>query len=490
MKLTFWGAARQVTGSMFLFENTQGYRVLIDCGLDMERKRRNDYTHDVDAPMHSLFPFEASSIHAVLLTHAHLDHSGYLPNLIREGFEGSIYCTAPTLALTEIILFDSASINKSKLLSKQQKATQGKKNKKSITPRPEDSALYLEQHVAEVLGQFKTVLFGQSTKLADGLSFTFFKAGHLLGAAHIVIRFSIDQKEYSIGFSGDIGRYNYPLLQDPEPLPPVDFLVMESTYGNRHHVLPDDPEGQLEYIIRETCLDRPGRLIVPAFSIGRTQSLLYTLNKLYCTGKLPAIKVFSDSPMALSSSKVYERFSTWLNKEAKAFLEDEDHLFDFEHLHYIHDAKKSKEISNYHEPCIIVSSAGMMSGGRVEHHIRQNLSNSFATILIIGYCAEGTLGHSLMMGKKRIYDDRQSIEVHARVHQTDVFSGHGDQEDLLRFVSNQDKTKLKKIMIVHGEESSMFSFATELNKAGYREVLIPEKGETISLTESLVTEFA
>jgi metallo-beta-lactamase family protein len=187
--------------------------------------------------------------------------------------------------------------------------------------------------------------------------------------------------------------------------------------------------------------------------------------------------------MALSSSKVYEKYASWLNKEAKDFLEEEEHLFDFENLHYVHDAKKSKELSNHHEPCIIVSSAGMMSGGRVEHHIRQNITNSFATILIIGYCAEGTLGHSLMQGKKRIYDDKQAIEVHARVHQTDVFSGHGDVEDLVKFVNTQQKDKLKKIMIVHGEESSMTSFKDLLQSAGYREVIIPEKGETILLTE-------
>jgi metallo-beta-lactamase family protein len=483
MKLTFWGAARQVTGSMFLFENEQGYRVLIDCGLDMERKKKDVVKESHEQLIQPLFPFEASSIHAVLLTHAHLDHSGYLPNLIREGFEGPIYCTAPTYALTEIILYDSAGINKSKLLSKQQASNHGKKKKRGFTPRAEDNGLYVEQHVSEVLGQFRTVSFSQSIKLADQLSCTFYKAGHLLGAAHIVLRFVVDGKEYSAGFSGDIGRKNYPLLQDPEPLPAVDFLVVESTYGNRHHVHPEDPEGQLETIIRETCLDKPGRLIVPAFSIGRTQGLLFTLNKLYQSGRLPPIKVFSDSPMALSSSKVYEKYASWLNKEAKDFLEEEEHLFDFENLHYVHDAKKSKELSNHHEPCIIVSSAGMMSGGRVEHHIRQNITNSFATILIIGYCAEGTLGHSLMQGKKRIYDDKQAIEVHARVHQTDVFSGHGDVEDLVKFVNTQQKDKLKKIMIVHGEESSMTSFKDLLQSAGYREVIIPEKGETILLTE-------
>lgn len=479
MKITFWGATRQVTGSMFLLESEDGYRLLVDCGMDMERKRK-DAAPPSNGVYVPLFPFEASTIHTVLLTHAHLDHSGNLPNLIREGFEGRIYCTAPTASLSEILLYDSASINKSKLLSKQAAKT-GKKNRRGFYPREENNGLYLEQHVEEAVGAFTSVPFGQSIKLSDGLSFTFYKAGHLLGAAHIIVKFKKAGQTFSLGFSGDIGRQHYPLLQDPEPLPPVDFLVMESTYGNRQHYLPNNPEAQLEQIIKETCVDKPGRLIIPAFSVGRTQALLFTLKKLYSKGRLPRIKVFSDSPMALSSTKVYERYLSWLNSEARQFHDEEEHLFDFESLEYVHDSKRSKALSDHHEPCIIISASGMMTGGRVEHHIRQNLQNPYATIFIIGYCAEGTLGHSLLQGKNHIYDREEKIMIQAEVRHTDVFSGHGDINDLLKFVQRHSPEKLSKIFLTHGDEQSMLSFADTLQEIGYNGVKAPEKGETVEL---------
>lgn len=472
-----------MTGSMYLLEFANGYRLLVDCGLDMEKRRSKQPIKAVQEPKinHSLFSFEASSIHAVLLTHAHLDHSGMIPNLVREGFEGTVFCTEPTLALTEILLYDSASINKSKLVSKQT-AYLSKKQRRGFQPQtPDESGLYLQDHVDDCIPLFRTVSFGQSVKLTDGIKFKFVRAGHLLGAAHVIISFTENDVEKKIGFSGDLGRYNYPLLQDPEPLPELDYLVCEGTYGTRLHMKPDGPEEQLEEIIVKTCLEKPGRLIIPAFSVGRTQALLYTLKKLYEKGRLPRIKVFSDSPMAMSSTLVYQKYVSWLNSEAKAFQKENDHLFDFEYLQYIHDAKRSKELSNHHEPCIIISSSGMMSGGRVEYHIRQNLQNPYATILIIGYCAEGTLGHELLSGKKHIYDDDKRIEIHAEVVQTDVFSGHGDLNDLLKFIRHQPKEKLKHLFLTHGEEESLIAFSERLQPELSARLSVPGKGEVFEL---------
>jgi metallo-beta-lactamase family protein len=483
MTITFCGAARQVTGSIYVIEIENGYRLLVDCGLDMEKKRsKNVKTEpDLSALSGALFPFEASGIHAVVLTHAHLDHTGMIPNLVREGFEGTIYCTEPTLALTEILLYDSASINKSKLVAKQT-AYLSKKHRKGFSPKtPDQSGLFLQDHVDESLPLFRSVAFGQSVKLSDGLKFTFLKAGHLLGAAHIVITFVEDGNEKRIGFSGDLGRYNYPLLQDPEPLPELDYLVCEGTYGNRLHVKPNGPEEQLEEIIKRTCLDKPGRLIIPAFSVGRTQALLYTLKRLYEQDRLPRIKVFSDSPMAMSSTLVYQKYVNWLNAEARSFYKETDHLFDFEYLQYIHDAKRSKELSNHNEPCIIISSSGMMSGGRVEYHIRQNLQNAFATILIIGYCAEGTLGHQLISGKKYFYDDDKRVDIHAEVVQTDVFSGHGDLNDLIKFIKHQPKDKLKQLFLTHGDEQSLEAFSEFIRQEHFSHVHVPSKGQVFEL---------
>jgi metallo-beta-lactamase family protein len=470
MKLSFWGAARQVTGSMFLLETEDDYRVLIDCGSDMEKRDlppQRDY---------GLFPFEASQINAVILTHAHIDHSGYLPNLIREGFEGPIYCTSTTYQLTKILLEDAAALNLRKIKRIQQE-------KKKLKPQEVTAIkeLYLPKQVDDVLENFKYLSFNQKTRLAKGIYVTLIPAGHLLGAAHVIIEVEEKGEVKKIGFSGDLGRSNYPLLPNPQKMPEVDYLICESTYGNRNHQVGTNPQDEIEQIIVQTCVEKPGRLIIPAFSVGRTQAMLYTLNKLKAAGKLPPIKVFTDSPLALKSTWVYQKNIAWLNEDAQEFAEDYGQLFDFENLSYLENIKESKAVSNYNQPCIIISSSGMIQGGRVEHHVKENLSNAYATILMIGYAAEGTLGYDLMHGRKSIQQKRREIPVLAKVQYLDVFSGHGDLSDLLQFIGYQSVTKLKKLFLVHGEPNVMEDFKKTLLDKGYSQTVIPKRGESFVL---------
>ena len=474
MKLQFLGAAKQVTGSMYLLELEDGYKILIDCGTDMEREI------DFETPIinKSFFPFDASLINLVVLTHAHIDHSGNIPMLFREGYEGQVLCTPPTADLTELLLFDSANLHLRRL-----KAAQGESNKKhkQMDRLLRKGDLYLQKDVENSLENFVTLQFNKKFTIKPGLEITFFPAGHLLGAAHLYFSITEGDEIKTLGFSGDLGRNNYPLHIDPQILPPVDYLICESTYGNRIHEDKVSPMDAMEDIIRETCIDKPGRLVIPAFSVGRTQAVLYTLNRLIEERNFPAIRVFTDSPMGRSSTKIYAKYLSYLNPEARAFQKEYDELFDFDNLVYLQSEKESNAIQNYHQPCVIISSSGMITGGRVEKHIADNISNSYATILLIGYSAEGTLGRQLLAGSETIKVKDREYKVNARIRKIDVFSGHADQLGLLSFIKNQQIDKLKKVFLTHGEEESMLEFSQEIQKLGFNEVILPAKNETFLL---------
>ena len=476
MKLSFLGAARQVTGSMYLLELEDDYRILVDCGSDLERSRQN--SQDVPtSPQSSFFPFEASSINLVLLTHAHVDHSGNLPNLYREGYEGQILCTEPTFALANVLLKDAASINQKRINELNASKKQRVKDRQAQLQKD----LYLDRQVRETMENVVPISFNRRFRVADNVDVTFIPAGHLLGAAHIVVSVVENGEKKSICFSGDIGRKNYPLLVDPAPVPPVDYLICESTYGNRLHEDNSSPEDALADVIQRTCIDIPGRLIIPSFSVGRTQALLYTLNKLYTERDFPPIKVFSDSPMGFESTKIYLQHVKMLNGEAKEFYKENETLFDFENFEFLESSKASKAVSNYGEPCLIISSSGMVQGGRVEYHVAENISNPYSTILIIGYCAEGTLGWRLLNGQSTLTIKGKEHQVLANIEKIDVFSGHGDRDDLMEFVTAQSPETLKRIFLVHGEYESMEAFRDTLAEAGYPQVVIPKKGERFEL---------
>ena len=462
MKLTIWGAARQVTGSMHLLQ-TDNYNILIDCGLDYEK--------DTWIEENEAFPFSPADIDLVILTHAHIDHSGNLPTLIRFGFEGQILCTPATADLTELLLLDSVNI----FLSKQRKRRRGKHGF-SEGPKP----LYLQKHVMETVDRFVTIGFNKSFRINGQINLTFIPVGHLLGAAAAVLSIEEHGITKTIAFSGDIGRKNYPVLQDPESLPEVDYLVCESTYGGRNHKSTQTVEELLTETVNEACIRSPGRLIIPAFSVGRTQALVYSLNRIFSKGLLPRIKVFVDSPLAGYATDIFRKHHSLLNDEAQDFYKLLGDEFEFENLDYIQDMNASKAISNYYEPCIIISSAGMLEGGRIQDHLYYNISNYYCTILFIGYCAKGTLGHRLLRGDPVINLRHRELSVFATIKQTDLFSGHGDQTDLINFVKQQSPQKIKKVFLVHGEITAMEAFQSALCEESYA-VEIAEKGKTYQL---------
>jgi metallo-beta-lactamase family protein len=461
MKLTIWGAAQQVTGSMHLLQ-TANYSILIDCGLDYEKgtyQQENEY-----------FPFNPASIDLVILTHAHIDHSGNLPTLVRMGFEGQILCTSPTADLTELLLLDSVNI----FLSKQNKSRKGKRGHSG--PQP----LYLQKHVMETVDRFVTIGFDKPFKINGNIELTFIPIGHLLGAAAVVLNILEGGSTKKIAFTGDIGRKNYPVLIDPQPLPQVHYLVCESTYGGRLHSTGTTIEEKLIEAITATCIKSPGRLIIPAFSIGRTQSLVFTLNQIFSKGLLPPVQIFVDSPLANYATDVYRRHHELVSNEAKDFYQSKGDEFEFENLVYVHDRKESLAVSNYLEPCIIISSAGMLEGGRIQDHLYYNIQNYYCTILFIGYCAKGTLGDRLLRGDPIIRLRNRDLMVYAAIQKTDLLSGHGDHNDLVETVKQQDVKKLKTVFLVHGEPKCMLALADGLTAEGYR-VAIPQKGEEIEL---------
>jgi metallo-beta-lactamase family protein len=461
MKLTIWGAAKQVTGSMHLLE-INDYKILIDCGLDYERETRLEHNE--------FFPFNPGDIDVVVLTHAHIDHSGNLPTLIRAGFDGQVLCTAPTADLAELLLLDSVTIFE----SKQKKQRRGKKH--SSGPRP----LFLQKHVMETAERFVSIGFNKEFKLSGEISLEFIPAGHLLGAASIVFTVQEQGKSRKIAFTGDIGRKNYPVLVDPQELPAVDFLVCEATYGGRRHSKGKSIEDVLVAEIENACIKTPGRMIIPAFSIGRTQALVYSLNKIFTKGLLPPVKVFVDSPLANFATEIYRKHLTHLSQDAQEFYQKAGDGFEFENLFYVQDMKESRELSNYLEPCIIVSSAGMLEGGRIQDHLYYNISNYYCTILFIGYSARGTLGGRLLRGDPYVHIKDRDLPVYATIKQTDLLSGHGDHDDLVNLVKHQSANRLKQVFLVHGEVMSLDALAADLSAEGYM-VSIPEKGRTYEL---------
>lgn len=463
MKLTIHGAARQVTGSMHLLEIDQ-YKILVDCGLDYE-KDRSIFSNEN-------FPFDPAAIDVVVLTHAHIDHSGNLPTLVRLGFEGQILCTPATSDLTELLLMDSVRIFTNKI----EKSRKHNRKRRDKLQQP----LYLAKHVMDTMERFVTVGFNRPFRINGDIELTFVPVGHLLGAAAAVLKINDGGEQKTIAFTGDIGRKNYPVLNDPQELPQVDYLITESTYGGRLHTKDKTVQQALMETIEKACIKESGRLIIPAFSIGRTQSLVYSLNKIFSQGLLPPVKVFVDSPMAIAATEVFRKHHSLVSEEARAFYQAKGDEFEFDNLEYVENLKESRQVSNYFEPCIIISSAGMLEGGRIQDHLYNNIQNYYCTILFIGYCAKGTLGHRLLRGDPVVYIKDRELAVYATIRQTDVLSAHGDHQDLMNVARSQDIQRLRTIFLVHGEEASMLALAEALEEEGFP-VSIPEKDVTYTL---------
>lgn len=471
MKVTFWGAARQVTGSMHLVQLDGGTQVLIDCGLDYENRKEFDHKN-------ANFPFKPADIDLLILTHAHIDHSGNVPNLIKQGFVGDIICSGPTLELSEYLLQDSLNIQMMDI-RKKRKQFYRKKNKKHASSLPQP--LFAKRHITDMVDMAIVLEPGEVFEYNSELSIEFFAAGHILGAmsAKLTIKESNGAIK-KLGFTGDLGNFNSKLVPDPQVMDELDYLVSESTYGGRKHMTDSrKAEEILLEEITETCVNKRGKLVIPAFSVGRTQSILFTINQLFMDGKMPNIKVFTDSPLAIRSTRVYQNSVGYLNDEAKQFQAKHGSLFNFPLLHVVEDERESEFLSVLPEPCIIVSAAGMVEGGRIQMHIRNNIASEQNTVMIAGFCAEGTLGDRLLKGQGFVEIDKKQKEVHSKIIRTDVFSAHPDHSQLVDYFQRTAKAgSVKKLFLVHGEEAQMMKLAEDID---FIEVHTPMRGEVFEL---------
>jgi metallo-beta-lactamase family protein len=466
MTITFHGAARTVTGSKHLLELNDGTRILLDCGMF---QGMGDHTEDLNEH----FGFNPKKVDYLILSHAHIDHCGLIPRLVSEGFKGTIFCTPPTFDLVNILLMDSARIQEQDTLYGNKHRQ--KNNLPPLTP------LYTEEQVTDSLKLFKTVGYLQEYAITPSAKFQFTDAGHLLGSAAVNLSVLEDGKTTHITFSGDVGRYGDILLKCPQNFPQADYILLESTYGDSLHAAVGSIEDKLLEIITDTCITNKGKVIMPAFSVGRTQELLYALNSLELKGKLPDLHYYVDSPLSEKATHVIMEHPEVYNKTVSDVLKIDANPFDFKGLHFIESTDESKALNDDPDPCVIISSSGMAEAGRVKHHIKNNIGKANCTILMTGYCEPNSLGAKLLRGEKEVSIFGERFEVKAQVQAIKSMSAHGDYEDLLHFISGQDTNKVEKIFLVHGEYEVQQHFRIKILDKGFAAVDIPYQHQKIEL---------
>lgn len=460
MKIQFYGGARTVTGSQhFLTINSK--KILLECGL-FQGKRKDTFEKNRN------FSYDPKEIDALILSHSHIDHSGNIPNLVKNGFEGPIYATPATVDLCDIMLRDSAHL--------QQRDVEWLNKKKKDHAQAE--TLYTMEDVENSLNNFTGVEYNTATEIFPGIILTFQDAGHILGSAGILLEVEEDGgKKIRFGFSGDIGRREMPIINDPNYFRDLDVLIMESTYGNRIHTHSDEVEEEVAKIVRE-AFDRKGKIIIPAFAVGRTQLLVYVLHKLFNQNRIPEISIYVDSPLAVNATKVFKSHPECFDRETnRIFLENNEDPFGFGRLKYISTVDQSKELNDMHEPMIIISASGMAEGGRILHHLANNIGNPKNLILLVGYAAENTLARKIMNGMEKVNILGEEHSVKCKVKTMDYFSAHADQNELLDYLQLNPLKKLKNIFLVHGEEEQALPLREKILQKGYKNAEFPFTSE-------------
>ncbi len=467
MRIQFWGAARTVTGSMHLLE-VNGHRLLLDCGL-YQGKRKEAFERN------RTLPFDARQIDAVILSHAHIDHSGNLPSLVKAGFTGPIYSTSATRDLDAYMLLDSAHIQESDVAYVNKRRSRQGKN--LFEP------LYTRQDAMDTLAHFTTVEYNRLFEPVPGVQVHFRDAGHILGSAIVVIDVDEKRRQARLVFSGDIGRNGLPILGDPQVAEHVDYVIMESTYGNRLHESTGEARETLRQAAQE-AYDRRGKLIIPAFAVGRTQELVYGLNQLWEEGKLPPIQAFVDSPLAVNVTEVFRLHPECYDAEAREALlaEDDRNPLSYKHLRYIRDVEDSMRLNEMQEPAIIISASGMAEAGRILHHLKHHVGEPNSMVMFVGYQAENTLGRKLLDGQNPVPILGEDYPVRARVRKAEGYSAHADRSELLGWVGRiQSQGDLKRVFLVHGEEEGLTALAGGLREQAVPQVDIPERGQVFEL---------
>ncbi|MBC7553259.1 MAG: MBL fold metallo-hydrolase [Taibaiella sp.] len=458
MKISFHGAARTVTGSKHLLQLESGKKILLDCGLF---QGMGPETINLNAN----FGFDAREVSYVILSHAHIDHTGLLPKLVKEGFKGKIYCTPATAELTAILMADSAHIQESDAAHINK--IRERQGKHPIQP------LYSQADAQDVEQYFVTIDYATSYKIDDEVTLYYTDCGHISGSAAVNLAINEDGKTTRITFSGDVGRYGDAILKSPEPFPQADYVIMESTYGDKLHDLVAAPADKLLGYIEETCVKKGGKLIIPAFSLGRTQEVLYLLNRLELERRLPAISYYVDSPLSIQATEIIKSHPEDFNDTVARLLSIDDDVFAFPGLQYITEVSDSIALNNTKEPSVIIAASGMAEAGRVKHHIANNISDAANTVLIVGYCEPHSLGGKLASGVKEVKIFGEEYQVAAGIEQIDSMSAHGDYGDLLKWLSCQDAHTVRQLFLVHGEYETQVAFRTRILNKGFKNVTIP-----------------
>lgn len=466
MKISFHGAARTVTGSKHIITLSNGKQLLLDCGMFQGMGRETN-------ELNNNFGFDPATIDYMILSHAHVDHSGLIPKLVKDGFKGKIYTTPATRDLAAALLEDSAGI--------QENDIKFENKRRSLLNLPLLSPLYTTAEAMASLDSFWIVEYHEWIEIDKDISFCFTDAGHIIGSACVHLRIKENDKMVRITFSGDVGRYRDVILRSPETFEQADYIILESTYGDSLHDHYHPTIDTLLHWIESTCLKDKGKLIIPAFSVGRTQEILYALNQLEIERRLPDLEYFLDSPLSIKATQIIKRYPKYFNSRIQKILQTDNDPFSFKGLRLVKSVDESKMLNFYNKPCVIISASGMAEAGRIKHHISNNIENHRNAILMTGYCEPNSLGARLLRKPEEVTIFGQTHQVNANIGEMRSMSAHGDYEDLLQFLACQNPKQVKQIFLVHGEYDVQQHFKNTLMKKDF-EVSIPDQHQSIGLT--------
>jgi metallo-beta-lactamase family protein len=466
MKIQFLGAAGgEVTGSKHLI-TTNGKNILLDCGMYQGKGLETDH-------MNKDLGFEPSQINYLILSHAHIDHSGLIPYIAKLGFQGQVICTPATMDLCNIMLPDSGKIQESDVKTFNKR--------REIQHLPPIEPIYTMQDAKDCMGLFVDVPYGKKHKVTENVTVEFTDSGHILGGAIVNLIIKEDGKTKKLTYTGDIGRYDKRILRDPQPFPQTDYLIVESTYGDRAHSLIEYADFELLRVVIDTCAKKKGKLIIPSFAIGRAQEIIYALDRLQRKKLLPDVDVFVDSPLAVSATDVFKKHGECFNEEILKYMQTDSDPFGFNKLHYVQSVEDSKHINNYNRPCIIISASGMAEAGRVKHHLANNIENAKTTVLFVGYCAPSTLGAKIKRGDSEVSIFGHRLKVRADIRIIESYSGHADYLEINKFLQCQKFDKIKQTFMVHGESQTQLVFKEYLEEQGLKNILIPNRGDVAEI---------
>ncbi len=466
MKIKFLGAAREVTGSKHLITTSHGKKILLDCGMFQGKGMETD-------SMNRNLGFDPAEIDHIILTHAHIDHSGLIPFVYKLGFRGSVICTNATRDLCAIMLADSGHIQEHDV-----KWFNKRRTDKGLDPV---EPIYTESEAKLCMELFIGIAYNRKLKIDENTTVKFINTGHMLGSGVAFLELTENGVTTRLAYTGDIGRPENRILKSPQPFPQCDYLIAESTYGNRLHPKMQEAETELLRVIRETCVEKRGKVLIPSFAIGRTQEVVYALNTFFNEGKLPKINIYVDSPLAVNATEIFRMHTDNLNDDVHDVMVHDPDPFGFGSLFYLKRPEESKRLNTYKQPCVIISASGMMEAGRIKHHIANNIEDPSNTILAVGYCSPSTLGARILSGTDVVSIFGVKHPVRANIERIEAFSGHGDYQEMIDYLGCQDPKQIKQVFLVHGEYESQEFYSRKLYENGFRQISIPAAGTETNL---------